>query len=139
MFYCGQESGPGGKGDRCRYDRSVVLPYWPEHLRSIEFRNYFEELARREAPAHTMVRICWINNESMYEFDKAYKAWLKALANYAFDASTINDLQDKNDKLIKILFDLHSEYPVATLHDCNESKDSNPVMLNKTILGSFKN
>ena len=77
----------------------------------------------------------------MYDFDNAYKAWVTALANYEYDNSdaNMNLLQAANDKLLVLLFNLHSEYPVAALHDCEESKDTNPVMLGKTILGSFKN
>ena len=67
------------------------------------------------------------------------KIGLTALADYSLDRSTINDFRKKNDELLKLLFSLHSEYPVATLHDCDESKDTNPVMLGKTVLGSFKN
>lgn len=120
---------------------SVVLPYWPKHFRSLAFRNYFEEILRKEAPAHTTVKVCWINNSAMYEFDKAYKAWVRELANYAYDNKAANTalLQAANDKLIALLFALHSEYPAVALHDCEESKDTNPVMLGKTILGSFKN
>ncbi len=127
-----------GEQDPYSFRISVVLPYWPVHFRNLAFRSYFEELVRREAPAHTTVKVCWINNSSMYDFDKAYKDWITVLANYEFDTSTINALQAANDKLINLLFNLHSEYPVATLHDCVESKDTNPVMLGKTILGSFK-
>jgi hypothetical protein len=42
--------------------------------------------------------------------------------------------------MIEILSRLHSEYPVANLHDCVESKEgSNTVVLGKTVLGTFKN
>lgn len=130
--FCGEE-------DPYSFRISVVLPYWPVHFKSLAFRSYFEDILRREAPAHTTVKVCWINNEAMYEFDNAYKAWVTALANYSFDASTIAVFQAANDKLLDLLFHLHSEYPVAALHDCEESKDTNPVLLGKTILGSFKN
>jgi len=96
-------------------------------------------MVRREAPAHTAVKVCWVNNASLYDFENAYKDWITALANYAFDAATIDDFQKANDTLINILFNLHSEFPVSTLHNCDESKATNPVMLGKTILGSFKN
>jgi uncharacterized protein YegP (UPF0339 family) len=128
-----------GEQDPYSFRMSVVLPYWPEHFRSLAFRDYFEDIIRREVPAHTMVKICWINNEAMYDFDNAYKDWITALANYAFDNTTIDVLRAANDTLLQLLFTLHSEYPVAMLHDCAESKDTNPVMLGKTILGSFKN
>lgn len=130
-----------GEQDPYSFRMSVVLPYWPEHFRSLAFRSYFEEILRKEAPAHTTVKVCWIKNSSMYDFDNAYRDWITALANYEYDKSdtNMNVLQAVNDKLLKLLFTLHSEYPVAALHDCEESKDTNPVMLGKTILGSFKN
>lgn len=128
-----------GEQDPYSFKMSVVLPYWPMHFRNLAFRNYFEDIIRQETPAHTMVKICWINDQSIYGFENAYKAWITALANYSSDNTKIDDLQQANDILIQLLFNLHSEYPVATLHDCAESKDTNPVMLGKTILGSLKN
>ena len=128
-----------GEQDPYSFKMSLVLPYWPAQFRSMAFRNYFENIVRQEVPAHTMIKICWINDQSLYTFENDYKAWLTALANYSFDNTSINALQTANDALVLQLFNLHSEYPVATLHDCDESMDTNPVMLGKTILGSLKN
>ncbi|MCW3110477.1 MAG: hypothetical protein JWQ09_4983, partial [Segetibacter sp.] len=128
-----------GEQDPYSFRMSVVLPYWPLHFKTIAFRNYFENIIRQEAPAHTTVKVCWVDNTALHEFETAYQAWIIALANYASDPATVNALQAANDKLIPLLFNLHSEYPEATLHDCEESKDTNPVMLGHTILGSFKN
>ncbi|WPU91358.1 hypothetical protein SNE25_18735 [Mucilaginibacter sabulilitoris] len=128
-----------GEQDPYSFKMSVVLPYWPVHFRNMAFRNYFEDIIRQEVPAHTMVKVCWINDQSLYDFENAYKTWITALANYSFDNTTITDLQKANDVMVPLLFNLHSEYPLATLHDCEESKDTNPVMLGKTILGSLKN
>jgi hypothetical protein len=127
-----------GEQDPYSFRVSVVLPYWPAHFRSMPFRNYFENMIRREAPAHLMVKVCWVDNASLYRFETAYRQWLTALAGYAADPATVNDLQAANDALLEILYNLHSEYPAATLHDCDESENTNPVMLGKTILGSFK-
>ncbi len=127
-----------GEQDPFSFRMSVILPYWPVHFKNMAFRDYFENMMRREAPAHTLVKICWLNNEDMRRFEVAYKNWLAAIANYTADKATINILQIANDALINILFYLHSEYPVATLHDCEDSRDTNPVMLGRTILGSFK-
>ena len=130
-----------GEQDPYSFKMSVVLPYWPAQFRSMAFRSYFEDIIRQEVPAHTMVKVCWINDQSLYTFENDYKAWITALANYSFDDTAINitTLQTANDALVQQLFNLHSEYPVATLHDCDESQDTNPVMLGKTILGSLKN
>jgi hypothetical protein len=131
-----------GEQDPYSFRISIVLPYWPAHFRSMAFRNYFEDIVRQELPAHTIAKVCWVNDISLYNFENAYKAWITALANYSFDpsdATNITELQTTNDTLLQLLFTLFSEYPVATLHDCVESKDTNPVLLGKTILGSLKN
>lgn len=133
--FCGEE-------DPYSFRMTIVLPYWPAHVRSLSFRAYFEDIVRRESPAHTTVKVCWVNNTSMYDFEIAYRNWITALANFSVnedDTSLREDFQNANDVLVALLFNLHSEYPVATLHDCNESKNENPVVLGKTTLGSFKN
>lgn len=37
--------------------------------------------------------------------------------------------------LLDVLAQLKSIYPPATLHDCEEGDDTNPVRLNETVLG----
>lgn len=120
---------------------SVVLPYWPGHFDNMAFRQYFENKIREEAPAHVMLKICWLNNDLMRKFEVQYKEWIEALADYSFNkASNIGSFRIANDKMIEILSQLHSEYPKANLHDCIESKEgSNAVVLGKTVLGTFKN
>ena len=130
--FCGDE-------DPYSFRMSVVMPYWPAHFRSMAFREYFEDIVRQEVPAHTIVKVCWINDESMYEFEREYKTWITALANYSLDKVTgLHKFEIANNKLLKLLFSLHSEYPVATLHDCEDSQGTNPVQLGKTVLGSYK-
>ncbi len=127
--------------DPYTFRASVVLPYWPEHFDNMAFREYFENKIREEAPAHVMLKICWLNNELLNEFEMRYKTWIEALANYSFDKkANLDSFRDANDRMIEILTQLHSEYPQATLHDCIESKEgSNTVVLGKTVLGTFKN
>lgn len=119
---------------------SIVLPYWVGHFNNMNFRKYFENLAREEAPAHCMVKVCWINQDAMLEFEICYFTWIQAMAAYYSDKSPSNDvfLTDANNNLLNVLYSLHSEYPVASLHDCDESKDTNPVMLGQTVLGTIK-
>jgi len=127
--------------DPYTFRASVVLPYWPGYFDNLNFRQYFEDKIREEAPAHVMLKICWLNNDLMRGFEIRYKAWVEALANYYFDKkANLDAFRDANDKMISILAQLHSEYPEATLHDCVESKEgSNTVVLGKTVLGTFKN
>jgi len=129
-----------GGQDPYSFRASVVLPYWPDRFRNISFRRYFEDTIRAEAPAHVALKICWISNTSMRHFEKAYKGWLRALADFAADQSSAEfqlALRDANNALISILQHLHTEYPVATLHDCEESANTNMVILGSTQLGTY--
>jgi hypothetical protein len=121
---------------------SVVLPCWPGHFDNLSFREYFEMKIREEAPAQVMLKICWLSNDNMRQFELAYKNWIETLATYASETSVVHTaaFRKANNEMLNILKQLHSEYPEASLHDCDESKDgSNVVMLGKTILGTFKN
>ncbi len=128
--------------DPYTFRASVVLPYWPGHFDNMAFRKYFEDKIREEAPAHIMLKVCWLNNDLMRQFEVAYKKWIETLALFSYEKSIINtdNFKVANNEMIKILAHLHSEYPKATLHNCDESKEgSNTVMLGKTVLGTFKN
>ena len=77
----------------------------------------------------------------MRQFEVIYKEWIETLAAFSFDQSATNTtgFKNANNDMIKMLALLHSEYPQATLHDCEESKEgSNTVILGKTVLGTFK-
>lgn len=47
-------------------------------------------------------------------------------------------LSEKQKILIDALQALRSVYPIATLHDCDNSEGDNPVSLDNTVLGTFK-
>jgi len=131
-----------GEQDPYSFKMSIVLPYWPAHFRNMAFRDYFENLARAETPAHIMVKVCWVDDEDLCAFEFAYKKWIYALATHRANPKNIlqeGKLKVANNNLLTLLFKLHSKYPVALLHNCDESEDTNPVMLGRTALGSFKN
>ncbi len=132
--FCGEE-------DPYTYRASVFLPYWTGQFNNLNFRTYFENLIRNESPAHTMLKVCWISNEQMRQLEIRYKRWVFALANFTHDPTNptkASELRVSNDQLVKYLPTLHSVYPEATLHDCDESENTNPVKLGKTILGTIK-
>ena len=132
--FCGEE-------DPYSFRITLVLPYWHERFLPMEFRRYFETLVRTETPAHCMIKICWVNNTRMNDFEVAYKAWMEALADYEADLTLKESKQEAlrlaSNQLIEILTDIHAEYPEARLHDCEEGT-TNPVLLNNTILGTYK-
>lgn len=75
---------------------------------------------------------------------------IESCPGLAFDATAINDLRlllaerygayvevsYRLQVLVDALADLRNTYPPATLHDCDEGSDFNPVRLGQTALGS---
>lgn len=122
-----------GLPDLYSFRASLILPYWPDRFRNMAFRNFLEETARLEAPAHVHLKICWINEEQMDLFEAAYQSWLIALRDNS------NELSDRQNELLDVLDQLRNVYPEATLHDCESGGEgSSPVMLGQTILGTLK-
>ncbi|NHF58031.1 hypothetical protein FK220_001675 [Flavobacteriaceae bacterium TP-CH-4] len=97
----------------------------------IAFRRFAEKTIRLETPAHLGVKICWVSEEQLQEFETDYCDWLSELAKVEPDKI---DLHDKLVKLIETFKNLKSVYPQATLHDCEDGDDENRVRLNSTII-----
>lgn len=125
--FCGEE-------DPYSFRISVILPAWPERFNNLHFRSLFEQTLREACPAHIHARICWINNEQMMALDQKYRAWIEARSQKDVDESQLRDTQRQ---LIQLLQQLRTVYPSATLHDCEEGSDENPVRLDNTNLGLF--
>jgi hypothetical protein len=135
MSICVRPSGNMcGDEDPYSFRITVALPYWPERFQQMKFRRYFEQTLRKETPAHIHARICWIDNAQMALLDEAYINWVdqKAVAEIEHEKLT-----EASSQLIKILQNLKTVYPVATLHDCAEGEDESPVQLGSTNLGIF--
>lgn len=97
----------------------------------IEFRRFAETTIRSEIPAHLGVKICWVSNIQLVEFEEKYCAWLSELAKPTPDPLT---LHERLKKLLIVFQNLKSVYPEARLHDCVDGDDSNRVFLGQTII-----
>ncbi|MBG6132805.1 hypothetical protein IWQ47_004365 [Aquimarina sp. EL_43] len=97
----------------------------------IAFRKFAEKTIRMETPAHLGVKICWVSEEQLQEFEEAYCNWLLELAKPESDEII---LHDRLKKVLEIFKNLKSVYPQATLHDCEDGDDENRVRLNSTII-----
>ncbi|MGN6394809.1 MAG: hypothetical protein ACTHMI_04560 [Mucilaginibacter sp.] len=115
---------------------SVILPGYSIRLRDTAFRTYAEKLIRMETPAHVLPRICFIGHDQMVDFEKQYQKWLDAKHtsvrnNTAMDATI-------NTDFINLLEKLYTVYQAGHLSTCDET-DVNPIILNKSSLGSLQN
>lgn len=132
--FCGEE-------DPYSFRASLLLPFWVQRFRDLDFRKYLEDISEAESPAHTLIKVCWVNYTTMKKFEDIFKAWLNALRHYAKDLKKENEakklaLKEASNKIVDFLKDVHSEYPEARLHDC-EDGTTNPVRLGRTTLGTF--
>lgn len=124
---------------------SVVLPSWPRRFQNLNFRRLVERTLRAEAPAHVLLKICWVSHEQMRQFEAAYEDWGVELAkladrsgNASEPAAASTDYRKSLTKLIELLQGLINVYPVARLHDpLALSGDEPAVTLNHTSLGTF--
>jgi uncharacterized protein YegP (UPF0339 family) len=129
--------------DPYSYRISVVLPGWTYRFSNPDFRNFMEELIRKEIPAHVLARICWIGDRKnevdddkndMLLFEVAWKEFL--LAKTKADPEKIK-IKLKN--LINILSELNSIYPTGRLLDCDDEEDllEGRIILGRTFIGNL--
>lgn len=135
--HCGDE-------DPYSFKISIILPYWLNRFKNIPFRNYMEILFRSEAPAHIMLKICWVDKKEMENFESAYSDWVIQKAQYIKNLPSASANQQKKytdslAKLITVLEALRTDFPAATLHDCGDRDEANEsrVFLGQTVLGTF--
>ena len=124
-----------GFADPYSFRVTAVVPWWPERFRNTDFRRFFEMTLREQAPAHVHVKICWVDQDSMWLFEKAYKQWLEVRAD---PAATATALRDAHKQLICELGSLRSVYEEVQLGDCLAGEERQPLLLDHSILGSIK-
>ncbi len=132
--------------DPYSFKATLVLPGWLARFRNRYFREYAETIFRQEAPAHCMLKICWVGREDMINFQKAYKKWIKAYRNLKskYCSGQLSKSQKKQynlalSELISAHSALNTIYDPGTLYDCKESELDNPIVLNSSSLGTLKN
>lgn len=130
-FFCGEE-------DPYSFRASVVLPYWMNRFSAedskLRKREYVERILRQEAPAHVHLKICWVDNFQMRELEVHYQRWLEENAKRFPDP---DKLTRRLNALIQILGELRSRYPEGFLHDCDDSEETNTIILGKSFLGAY--
>ncbi|KJF43758.1 hypothetical protein [Draconibacterium sediminis] len=129
--------------DPYSYRVTVILPGWTYRFGNMDFRNFMEDLIRRELPAHVLARVCWIgepkgwvddDKNDMVQFEKAYKDFLLSKTK-----SGQKQVEPKLKKLIDALEQLNSIYPEGRLIDCDDEEDSlkGRIILGRTNIGNL--
>jgi uncharacterized protein len=97
---------------------SVVVPEWLPTFKDNNNAKYrFEQLFRRETPAHVMVRFCWATPKQMYHFETAYLKWLY---ENALEQPNERELTEHTNQLVALMN--HCAFEVKEiLNACQEA------------------
>lgn len=122
---------------------TVVLPGWAYRFADIDFRNFLENMIRKELPAHVLARICWVGHRKnqlpddendLLQFEQAYREFLFAKTNLeqAQNEEKLVQLMDKINKL-------NSIYPSGRLIDCEDEDEElkGRIILGRTNIGNL--
>jgi len=130
--------------DPYSFKATIILPGYLSRFKNITFRRYAEQIFRQEAPAHVLLKICWVGYEDMLNFQKAYKNWLENYRHfrlkYCSKTLTKKDcttFYQYHKVLIEKLKELNTIYPEGNLYDCKLSETTNPIVLGNTSLGTL--
>ncbi|GAB5419076.1 MAG: hypothetical protein Crog4KO_05840 [Crocinitomicaceae bacterium] len=116
--------------DKCGIDpysfrASVVIPGTAERFDNADFRNFLDNLIRREMPSHVLPRICFIDPCQLEEFQIRYEAFLQEKKDGNVIESTLNAFLEIFNKLQNI-------YPGGRLFDCNSTDVSGSIILGRS-------
>lgn len=124
---------------------TIVFPGWTRRFSNLHFREFAEELIRKEVPAHILTRICWIGNDvvedssdekgQMSQLEDLYKKWLTQKMQHPENQKDNGFLKP----LVDLLHHLETVYPDGKLYDCGQTGDSeSSIVLGKSTIGELK-
>jgi uncharacterized protein len=129
--------------DHYSFRVTVVLPGWAYRFADIDFRNFLENLIRKELPAHVLARICWVGHRKnqipddendMFQFENAFREFLISKTNLEQAQN-----EEKLTRLIDKMNKLNSIYPSGRLIDCDDEDEElkGRIILGRTNIGNL--
>ncbi len=86
---------------------TVVAPAWHERFEDRNQRYLFEQVVRRETPAHIAVRFLYLNSQDLYDFELCFKTWLEEKAK---ERPNERVLANQQNRLVDILNRFKDQY-----------------------------
>ena len=114
---------------------TVILPGWPRRFASTAFRRHAEWRIRSEAPAHVSLRICWVDQPSMFRFEEAWRSFILVRPTRRTQP---DQYRAALNAVIGALIGLRTVQPEARLADCTGAEGAEAVVLDHSALGVFK-
>ncbi len=122
---------------------TIVLPGFTYRFSNPDFRDFLEDLIRKELPAHILARICWVGHRKghlpdeendLVRLEKVYKEFLLSKTN-AGQAQNEVKLKAMNN----ILSELNTIYPHGELIDCDDEDENldGKIIVGRTNIGTL--
>lgn len=118
--------------DPYSYRMHIILPAYAGRFRNMEFRNYVENVIRRETPAHILPKICWADREEIELLEVSLQHWHQRISG---DETVARN--EVMQLVIDQLFETKSVFPVERLVDCDEKETASRFVVGKTMLGTL--
>lgn len=138
------DCGDPANNDPYSFKATIILPGYLSRFKNLVFREYAEKVFRQEAPAHVLLKICWVGIDDMLLFQQQYREWLDSFRKYRLlfcsnllTTTEIKKYQKVLNQLILALKELNTIYPEGNLYDCELSESNRPLTLGKTSLGTL--
>lgn len=129
--------------DPYSFKASIILPGKTGRFGNITFREYAEKVFRQEAPAHVLLKICWVSPDDMKAFEEEYEKWRQSYPAFriysekGMDNAAVKKHVKNHESLLRAIKNLNTIYPEGNLYDCHLSETSNPIILGNTALGNL--
>ncbi|MFD2036115.1 hypothetical protein ACFSKL_15035 [Belliella marina] len=129
---CADDCGQGCNADPYTFRISIVLPGYTQRFSDINFRNFAEDLIRKEIPAHILAKICWVGHRknTVKKKDNDLLQFEEKLRNFLIDKAA--GKQDSIPELINAIQNLNNIYPKGQLHDCDTQDVNGKIILGRT-------
>lgn len=138
--------------DPYSFKATIVFPGWLGRFTNIIFREYAEKILREQAPAHILLKVCWVGEKDMngdpenniMGFTEAYANWYDTY--YVFrqeenmgkhDSPEIKKHFENHSQLLKAMKNLNTTYPAGHLYDCQTGETTSPIILGNSKLGNL--
>lgn len=104
---------------------SIILPGNAERFDNADYRNFMNDLIRKEVPSHILPRICWIDTCQLDEFQDKYRNLIEAQSSDTVDETVLSEF-------LNIFTQLRNAYPGGRLFDCTSDDITGKIVLGRS-------
>ena len=106
---------------------TVVIPCYTARFCQADFRRFFEETLRYEAPAHIALCYRWLSPSDICKFEKLYKKWLAWKSDCKPKTSGRDNPECALLEFLQAVEDCPADPKIEETHACCDCEEKDPV------------